>query len=577
MTGPTPEEDAPDVIVVGAGGAGAPLAARLSEDPDRRVLLLEAGTDHPTIRSFPPEIRDAGSMAAAMPGHPANWGFQGHMNDRVSFPVARGRIAGGSTALNGTYFIRARREDFDRWVGAGNPAWAWEEVLPYYRQLEDDRTYGDSAVHGAGGPVPVERAPGAPHPVTEAFIAACSELGFPDEPDKNDQLPPGCGPLPVNTANGLRVNMAIAYLDPAVRARPNLTIIGGAFVRRVCFEGTRAVGVEVALGREGRRLQVAPGGEVVLCAGAVKSPHLLLCSGVGPARQLADAGVPVVHDAPGVGANLADHPEVMFNWRPRRPLGGRLRPGSMQTVLNFTATGSPWVGDLEILCIFKPFADLMGNGLVTGALRRPLATARGLSGMSTGSLAREWARRHDVGFPLGLQQEESRGELRLLSADPAVAPDIRYGYLATRFDRARMREVTRTAAALVETRAFSPLLDRYEVPRATLADDDALDDWLGGHLGTAIHMTGTCRMGPAGDEGAVVDQFGRVHGVEGLRVVDTSIFPTVPRRGPAATVVMVAERIAAHMRRRPAPPATPRWPGARGGVTPPPGSATPRS
>ncbi|HYX95666.1 MAG TPA: GMC family oxidoreductase N-terminal domain-containing protein, partial [Geodermatophilus sp.] len=262
-----------DVVVVGAGTSGAPLAARLA-DAGRRVLVLEAGADHD---EFPADLRDAARMAAAVPGHPANWDLTGVLTEGVTFPVPRGRVAGGSSALNGGYFVRGTRADLDGWAAAGNDLWSYDAVLPSFVRLEADREYGDRPGHGADGPVPVRR-PAGGHPLADALGAAAAEFGAPEEPDKNADGLPGWGPVPLNVADGVRVNTAMAYLAPR-RGHPGLTVCGGVPVRRVVVEGGRAVGVETADG-------VVRAGEVVLAAGAVGSPQLLLLSGIGPADDL---------------------------------------------------------------------------------------------------------------------------------------------------------------------------------------------------------------------------------------------------------------------------------------------------
>jgi predicted dehydrogenase (TIGR03970 family) len=467
------------------------------------VLLLEAGED-----SGRPELRDPTRMAAAVPGHPAAWHLEAELTEERRVPVQRGRVVGGSSALNAAVFLRGIPADFDGWAAAGNDLWSYQRVLPVFRRLESDRDLGDGPLHGADGPVPVQRFP-ADHPVAEAFAAAAAELGFAAEPDKNAGAAPGSGPLPFNVADGVRVDAAMAYLAPR-RGLPGLAVRSGVRVRRVLVEGGRAVGVETTDG-------VVRAGSVVLSAGAVGSPWLLLQSGIGPADRLRAAGIDVVTDLPGVGAGASDHPQVYVGWRPARGLpDGRL-----------PLSGALHTATLELLPWLTPFSR------VTGA--------------DAGD---------DLAVGVQLQRADSRGRLDLCGTDPGGSPRLRYGYLRAESDRRELRDGVRLAAELLRGRSFAALgAVRTGLPDAVLADDRALDAWIRERLTTAMHLSGTARMGPGGDPGAVVDQELRVHGVEGLRVVDTSVLPSAPSRGTAATAVLLGERAADLLTRDDQPPA----------------------
>jgi choline dehydrogenase len=504
-----PEPGEWDVVVVGAGTSGCAVAARLA-DAGRRVLLLEAGADHRRPRDFPPELRDPTTMRAATPGHPANWDLTAEPTPGLTVPVPRGRVVGGSSALNAGSFIRGTRSDFDGWAAAGNDLWSYDAVLPAFCRLEVDADFGDRPGHGADGPMPVERPRGG-HPLADAFAAAAEELGFPAEPDKNADGPPGYGPVPFNVSGGVRVNTAMAYLAPR-RDLAGLTVRGGVTVRRVVVENGRAVGAETADG-------VVRAAEVVLAAGAVGSPHLLLRSGVGPADDLRSAGIPVVADVPGVGAGLTDHPHVYVGFRPASPvplLPGRL---PLHGVLHATSAGSSFPGDLEILPWLTPFSR------ITGGPQGP--------------------HEDELVVGVGLQREDSRGRLTLDVGDSARQPRLEYRYLTEESDRRRLRDGVRLAVELLRCRALAPLVAAGGgLPDAVLDRDAELDRWVRAHLTTAIHLAGTARMGPDADPGATVDQRLRVRGVAGLRVVDTSVMPQVTSRGPAATAVMLGERAA---------------------------------
>ncbi|QEV99196.1 mycofactocin system GMC family oxidoreductase MftG [Microbacterium caowuchunii] len=523
-------------IVVGGGASGVPLAARLSADPKRSVILLEAGdAESPT----PPDLLDAGTVQGAMPGHPANWSHLGHLTPDLPYTIARGRILGGSSALNGAYFVRPRPADCASWARAAGPEWSYDALLPAMRAMESDADHPDERIHGTTGPMPIRRPPQRNRAV-RAFTAAAAELGYPAEPDKNAVGTAGVGPVPANIVAGRRVNTAMAYLDAAVRARIDLR--GDTRVLSVIVEEGRAVGVRTTAGP-------VLGDEVVLAAGAIGSAHLLLVSGIGSAARLRALGIPLVADLP-VGEEFSDHPDIAVGWRARRPVFDPAEGFAFPTALNLdSGTGRHPDGDLEILLSVKPLGYLLTGSTharaagLRHALRHPIRTIRSLVGVSSRRAAEQLAHLDDLQLIVGLQAPEGRGSVSLESADPLHPPRIDYRYLELESDRARMRHGIRTAAALLRAEAFSGVFDRLtELDDTVLGDDDALDTWMRAHLGTAIHMCGTAPLGE------VVDAHGRVHGVPGLRVADTSILPTVPSRGPFASAVLVGERIAELMR-----------------------------
>jgi choline dehydrogenase len=410
-------------------------------------------------------------------------------------------------------------EDYDGWASLGNDKWRFEELLPYFRKLETDMDYHDD-FHGTDGPIIARRFKREEWLTDqEAFYTACKAAGFPDGSDQNNPDVTGIGPTPYNNPNGVRWSTNLGYLSLS-RHRLNLTLRPNCLVHRVLFDGDRAVGVEVE--SAGEKFTVH-GDEIMLSAGAIASPQLLMLSGVGPADHLRDIGIPVVKDSPGVGQNLRDHPIVWITWKTKEghPLDA-YAPRS-QLMLRYTATGSELRNDMKIT--MNSFAtERVDRG---GDRMEPLGV------------------RMVVVLDLAL----GSGELRLTSADPNVQPFLNYNYLNEPFDRERMREGVRRCIELAKHPAFQDIIEeRTDIRDSDLESDDALDEWMMREVSTGQHISCTCKMGPASDPRAVVDQEGRVHGLRGLRVVDASIMPNCIRANTNVTTMMIGERVADFIR-----------------------------
>jgi choline dehydrogenase len=503
-----------DDIIVGAGSSGAALAARLSEDWERSVLLLEAGPDYSTVEQTPADLLNTWVSTG-----PHDWGFVAQATAAREIPYPRGKVTGGSSAVNGHIALRGTPQDFDEWAAWGNLEWSFEKVLPFHRKLEDDRdARGD--FHGVGGPIWIQRPPAETwQPLNRAFFEAARAAGYGEVWDHNDPGSSGIGPWPRNRRDGIRMSTAIGYLAPA-RHRMNLTIRPGVNAHRVMIENGRAVGVEV---ESAGTFQQVCGRRVTLSAGAIQSPALLMRSGVGPRDELAAHGINCQVNLPGVGRNLIDHPMVFVVATP--VVGIPHDPQVTNPIgIRYTAAGSDEFNDMQMY-VLEMFDPRLAPGL---ALDLPVPS---------------------VSVVPGLQRPRSRGRLRLRSASPDVPPSIDLNYLDDPEDLRRMTDGVRIAWRLMHDAHFGPMIKEFVSLTAEVVNSDsALETFVRDNCTTIFHPVGTAKMGPENDPMAVVDQYCRVRGVEGLRVVDASVMPNIVRANTNLTCIMIGERVADWMR-----------------------------
>jgi len=517
-----------DYIVVGAGSAGCVLAARLSEDPATRVLLLEAG---PPDRSLWIHLPIGYGKTMWSPTY--NWCFETEpepqMNGRrVYWP--RGKTLGGSSSINGLIYIRGQREDYDHWAALGNPGWSYADVLPYFIRSEHNQR-GADVHHGGDGPLKVSDI-GARHELIEAFIAAAGQIGVPRTDDFNGASQEGAGYYQLNTWKGWRCSTATGYLAPA-RRRPNLSVLTGAQATGLEFEGRRVVGVRYRHG--GAATTVRARAEVLLAAGAIQSPQLLQLSGIGPADLLQRHGVAVRHALPGVGENLQDHLQIRLIYECSKPI-------TTNDELN------SWLGQLKIgmqWLLFRsgPLAVGINQG---GCFMRALPqSTRPDIQFHVATLSADMAggKVHPFsGFTMSVCQlrPESRGHVRIRSSDPLEPPAMQPNYLSADHDRRTAVAAIRCARAVAAAPAMRPYVAREVKPGPEARDDDALLEFCRNSGATIFHPSCTCKMGH--DPMAVVDARLRVHGIDGLRVIDASVMPTLVSGNTNAPVVMMAEK-----------------------------------
>ncbi len=532
-----------DYVIVGAGSAGCVLADRLSEDGRSTVFLLEyGGSDRALIIQMP------AALSIPMNSKTYNWGYrtepEPHLGGR-RLNCPRGKVLGGSSSINGLVYVRGHPLDFERWQEEGAKGWGYANVLPYFRRSESFRGAAD-AYRGLDGPVATSRGPKA-NPLYDAFIEAGRQAGYPLSADLNGEQQEGFGRLDMTVKDGVRWSTANAYLRPAMK-RANLSVVTHALAGRIAFEGRRAAGVHYRRG--GRDHFVRARREVILCGGAINSPQLLKLSGVGPAAELRSFGIDVIADRPGVGENLQDHLEFTF------------QVASKQPITLYGHTGLVARGLVGLQWLMRGRGLGASNHFEAGGFVRSRAGVRypdiqfHFLPMAVAYDGSALAKEHGFQAHAGPMRSKSRGWVRLRSPDPAEPPLIRFNYMSHPDDWLEMRACARLTREIFAQKAFDPYRGRELRPGATCVDDKAIDAFVRGHAESAYHPSCTCKMGSARDPLAVVDPQARVIGVEALRVVDSSIMPSITNGNLNAPTIMIGEKAADMIRGRDPLPAS---------------------
>ena len=520
-----------DYIVVGAGSAGAVLASRLSESPRCRVLLVEAGRASHLYSRFPI------SFGLLIDNPRANWRYESEPEPGTAnraIPVPRGKVLGGSSAINGLVWVRGQPLDYDTWAQMGARGWSWQDVAPLFTRIENYEKGGTNG-RGTEGLLRVTEVPDQ-NPLYDALFKAAVAAGFKLNPDYNSEDQEGVVKTQASISRGRRMSVAHCYLGPA-RKRPNLDIVTEAPTRRLLLEGKRCVGVVYE--RWGREIEARAGREVIVCAGAVATPQLLELSGIGNPSILKAHGIEVKHASPAVGENFRDHINARVVWRVKVP----------SISYNHKARGLGAVGQaLRYMTTRGGFFSLPSAPLLAFLKTRPeLATPDVQMHLVPYSI-KDPKRRKLQDFPsmtVSVYQlrPESLGSIHIKSADPNAQPAIRFNFLADSIDQRAMVDGFRLIRRLVEAKPMDELRGEEFSPGKGIKSDDEILGWIRGNSQTAYHPIGTCRMGPAGP-GTVVDDKLKVHGLEGLRIADASIFPTMPSGNTNAPCIMVGEKAA---------------------------------